>query len=170
MDHPPLLALVGFMGCGKTTVGRVLARRLALPFVDLDDEIEAAGGLTIRDWFVQRGEESFRLAERAALRAAVEALRPGGGVLALGGGAYGDASTRTALAADAHTVWLDVPLATIRDRVRDDGERPLFGDPEAVARLYAERRATYALADLRVDAAAAPEDVAVRILDALPGP
>jgi shikimate kinase len=163
----PVLALVGFMGSGKTTVGRLLARSLAVPFADLDALVEEESGLAVRDWFARRGEPAFRVAERDVLLRACAAHAAGGGVIALGGGAFAVDETRAVLAGRARTIWLDAPLADIAARVTDDGSRPLFRDAASVARLFAERSAAYALADVRVDAGGTAEEVVARIRSAI---
>jgi shikimate kinase len=165
-----VLALVGFMGSGKTTIGTRLAQALAVPFVDLDAMIEEESALSVREWFARRGEPAFRAAERAALERACTRLAPGGGVIALGGGGFAEAETRAVLAGRARTVWLDVPLATIARRVQDDGSRPLFRDAASVARLFAERKAAYAQADLRVDAEGSADEVVERVRAAIVSP
>ena len=163
----PVIALVGFMGSGTSTVGRRLAGELGVPFADLDARIEEESGLPVREWFARRGEPAFRAAERAALARACDDLAATGGVIALGGGAFTVPAVRAFLAGRARTVWLDAPLAAIEGRVPDDGTRPLFGDPASTARLFAERRAAYALADLRIDAGGPVDEVVGRIRTAL---
>ena len=165
-----MLALVGFMGCGKTTIGRRLARSLAVPFVDLDTMIEEESSLPVREWFARRGEPAFRAAERAALERACDRLATTGGVIALGGGAFAEPDTRAVLAGRARTVWLDVPLWTIEARIEQDGTRPLFRDADAAARLYAERRPAYARSDIRIDADAPIDEVVARVRAAIVSP
>ena len=167
MSRPSILALVGFMGCGKTTIGTHLARVLAVPFLDLDAMIEEESGLAVHEWFARRGEIAFRAAERTALGRACERLASTGGVIALGGGAFAEATTRGVLAERARSVWLDVPLSTIEARVQDDGARPLFRDPGSVERLFAERRSAYALADVRVDGDGSVDAIVERIRAAI---
>jgi shikimate kinase / 3-dehydroquinate synthase len=143
------IALAGFMGAGKTTVGRALARRLRRPFVDLDREVEHVAGARIAEQFAQEGEAAFRLRE-AAVAASVLA-RADAPVIALGGGTLGDPTTRALLRERALVVWLDVSQATAWSRAADPG-RPLTADRAGFDRLWAERRAVYAeAADAIVD-------------------
>jgi shikimate kinase len=138
--------LVGFMGSGKSTVGRRLAERLGMAFVDLDDDIEAAAGRRIADMFTQVGEAAFRDAEHAALAARVG--QPV--VLALGGGAFTFARNRELLAGAGTTVWLDCPFELALRRVEGFAHRPLAKDPARFRELFAQRLADYALADVRI--------------------
>ena len=163
-----LIVLVGFMGSGKSAVGVGLARRLGLPFVDLDDRIEARSGRTVEAIFAESGEAEFRRLERAALGSVLAELATGG-VLAGGGGLFVQPENRTGLVErGARTVWLDAPLADIEARIQHPGSRPLFSDRAAVARLYQERAAVYARADLRVDASGSDvERVVERVIAAL---
>jgi len=137
------IILLGFMGSGKTTVGRLLAERLNRPFVDLDDRIEAAAGKTISGIFAADGEDAFRAAEAQALAALLaDATSPH--VIALGGGAFAQQRNREAIAgAEAITVFLDAPLDTMRDRCAGFTHRPLAADPRAFAQLYAARLPHY---------------------------
>jgi len=154
------------MGSGKSTIGAALAARLAVPFVDLDAALEASSGRTIQAWFETLGEPSFRVAERAELAATLDRLARdgGGGVIALGGGAYAEPETRALLAGRAQTIWLDVPLEAIRARILEGDGRPLYRDPANVARLFAARQTAYAQAEVRIDATQAPEAVLERIV------
>ena len=160
MSRSAVVFLVGFMGSGKTSVGRALATELGLDFIDLDDRIARHAGKSVRDIFAGDGEAVFRTQERAAL-VGLEPELAAGAVIATGGGACQDAAARAWMLARGTMVWLDVPLETIERRVPRDGSRPLFGDRLALDALYQERRSGYASAGLRVDAdALAPEDVA----------
>ena len=160
MSRPTVVFLVGFMGSGKSSVGRALAAQLGLAFLDLDDRIAGHAGKSIQGIFAEDGEAAFRAHERAALLA-LEPELLAGAVIATGGGACQDAAARAWMLARGTMVWLDVPLETIERRVPRDGSRPLFGDRRALDALYQERRSGYASAGLRVDAdALAPEDVA----------
>lgn len=141
--------LVGFMGVGKSTVGETLARRLGVGFVDLDREVERSAGASIPEIFDRGGEAEFRRLESAAL-AATHQLADG--VIALGGGALTAPENRR-VTAGGTTVWLDLPLADILERLGPaaGAHRPLLRDRRRAARLYAERRAGYRDADLRID-------------------
>lgn len=141
--------LVGFMGAGKTTVARALARRLDWRALDIDDLIEQREHLTVADVFARRGEVHFRAVERAVL-AEVVGVRHA--VVATGGGTFVDPQNRAMIAADGLSVWLDVPLERLIARVPADGRRPLAADRTEFERLYALRRAAYERADLRIDA------------------
>lgn len=155
------LHLVGFMGCGKSTVGRLLARRWAWSFLDLDVLVERHAGRTIAAIFAEGGETAFREAEAHVLRQAVQ--KPAT-VLALGGGTFASAANRRVAAAAGLSVWIDCPFEVLQARVGPDARsRPLWGDPESAAALWRARCASYRDADLRVGGAGAPEEVATRI-------
>ena len=162
------VALVGLMGAGKSSVGRRLAARLAMPFVDADAEIAKAAGCPITEIFARHGEAAFRESES---RTIARLLRGGPKVLATGGGAFMDPSTRARIAAGAISVWLHADLELLLARLAQCNHRPLLaqGAPRAtMARLMAERHPVYATADISVDSGAGPQDaVARRIVAAL---
>jgi shikimate kinase len=142
----PGIVLVGFMGSGKSSVGRVLARRFGAPLVDVDERIERAAGRPIRDLFAGEGEPAFREREKDALRAAVSVK---GCVVATGGGAFADEGNRALLRSYAPVVYLEAGVDTLlarlsgdRDPVAGDPVRPLLrgGDREKVVRDLLERR------------------------------
>jgi shikimate kinase len=160
---PERVVLVGFMGSGKSTVGRVLARRLGWGFVDMDERIEERTGQRIAEIFRERGEDAFRQEELAVARELQTAIRR---VIATGGGAFAEAATREALRVGACTVWLAGDFEALARRVPTDGSRPLAADREIMRRLFEQREAFYRSADLIVDATAAPEAIAGRILAA----
>ncbi len=141
--------LVGFMGAGKTTLARALARRLDWQAVDVDEAIEQRERMSVAEIFARRGEPYFRAVERAVL---FEHLRPRHLVVATGGGTFVDPGNRAAIMADGVTIWLDVPFDRVVARVPSDGRRPLAADRSAFERLYDHRRAAYQLAHLRLDA------------------
>jgi shikimate kinase len=162
------IVMVGLMGCGKSAVGRRLAQRLGLPFVDADEEIEKAAGKSIEDIFEDHGEAYFREGERKVL---ARLLRSKAQVLATGGGAYMNAETRAAIAETGISVWLKADLPLLVRRVAKRNNRPLLknGDPEAVMqKLMDERYPTYAEADVTVQSRDVPHEVIVNeILDRL---
>ena len=155
---PRTVALVGLMGAGKSAIGKRLAQRLGLPFVDADDEIEHAAGCTIGEFFEKYGEAEFRAGER---RVIARLLDEPPRVLSTGGGAYMDAETRALMRVKAVTVWLRADLDVLNDRVRRRGHRPLLrqGDPkEILGKLMTQRYPVYAEADIVVDSTAQPAD------------
>ena len=162
------IVLVGLMGAGKSTVGRRLATRLNLPFVDADTEIEAAAGMSISDIFSQFGEPYFRDGERRVIQRLIDGRAK---VIATGGGAFVNDATRQLILSDTLAIWLDAPVDVLAERVRRRDSRPLLRgrDPVAVLRdLAAVRNPLYALAHLRIASANAPHDVTVRaIMEAL---
>ncbi len=162
------IVMVGLMGCGKSAVGRRLAHRLGLPFVDADEEIEKAAGKSIEDIFEDHGEAYFREGERKVL---ARLLRSKAQVLATGGGAFMNAETRAAIAETGISVWLKADLPLLVRRVAKRNNRPLLknGDPEAVMqKLMDERYPIYAEADVTVQSRDVPHEVIVNeILDRL---
>ncbi len=148
---PREAVLVGFMGAGKSSVGKELARRLGAEFVDVDDRIEAAAGKTIGEIFSREGEQAFREREREAIRDAVSVP---GRVIATGGGAFLDGGNRERLKAYAPVIFLDVSPAKALERLAGDTSRPLLAGGErekAVKELMERRRPAYRQADFRVD-------------------
>lgn len=161
------IVLVGLMGAGKTTVGRRLAQRLDLPFVDADSEVEAAAGLTIPEIFETHGEPAFRDGERKVI---ARLLSNGPQVLATGGGAYMDTETRAKVAAQGISVWLKADLDVLMKRVGKRPTRPLLktDNPRAVMeKLMAERNPIYAEADIALETGEGPHEEVVDRLVAL---
>ncbi len=153
---PTSLFLVGFMGAGKTTVGRVLACRLGWNFIDLDDRIEAAEGRRVADIFAAGGEPAFRVAEAQALTRVIVELQQGlEAVVALGGGAFAQPRNTEAIRATrVPVIFLDAPAQELHQRCAPAGaSRPLFQDRDAFFRLYRARKSSYLQADFRVDTA-----------------
>src|SRR5438270_1755546 len=166
LDRP--VVLVGLMGVGKSTVGRRLAVRLGVPFVDSDEEIEDAAGYSAAEIFERFGERDFRDGERRLVARLVEGeIR----VIATGGGAFVDANTRRLLNERAITVWLDAPVDILAERTARRDTRPLLrnGDPKAVLqKLSEERRPSYAEAHIHVKSGGgAHQDVVEAIVSAL---
>jgi shikimate kinase len=142
--------LTGFMGAGKTTVGRLLAERLRVPFADLDSEIEARSGLAVRELFSRHGEPEFRRVERELL---AELLARDPLVLATGGETLVDPNNLALAKSAGLVVWLNPPFAEIARRVGPLGkqDRPLFPDEAAAFDLYRRRLPMYRRADLQLD-------------------
>ena len=158
LSLPRTVALVGLMGAGKSAIGRRLAQRLRLPFVDADDEIERAAGCSISEFFERFGEVEFRNGERRVISRLLEGPPH---VLSTGGGAYIDPATRALMREKALTVWLRADLDVLFDRVKKRAHRPLLrqGDPrEILRRLMEQRYPIYAESDLVVESTAQPAD------------
>jgi shikimate kinase len=152
LKRTPGLYLVGFMGCGKSTIGQVLAEQLGWPFFDVDAEIEAAEGTSIAQIFDERGEAAFRDLETKMIHKRVKQVQIGiPGVIVLGGGAFVQPNNFELLENNGVTVWLDCPLEIVRRRLGDDNTRPLARNPEMLARLYEDRRPLYSRADFRIE-------------------
>jgi shikimate kinase/3-dehydroquinate synthase len=155
------VVLVGMMGAGKTSVGKRLAAKLGLPFIDADAEIEAGAQLTIPEIFEKFGEAYFREGER---RVIARLLNGGPQVLATGGGSFMNAATRAAIAARGVSIWLKPDVEVLLARVRKKSNRPLLQtqDPEATLRkILAERSPTYALADITIESRDGPHETVV---------
>jgi len=152
------LVLVGMMGAGKSSIGRRLAGRLGLDFVDADTEIEKAAGMSIPDIFATRGEPEFRAGEARVIARLLDTPRQ---VLATGGGAYLNADTRGAIAAKGVSIWLRAEFDVLMRRIKRRHDRPLLhtDDPGATLRALIEQRyPTYAHADLTVQSREVPHD------------
>jgi shikimate kinase len=162
------VVLVGLMGAGKTTIGRRLAKRLGVPFVDADAEIEKAAGCSIKDIFECYGEAAFREGERRVL---CRLMAGPPQVVATGGGAFMNDETRRRIREAGVSVWLKADIATLLARVGKRDTRPLLskGDPETILRELAEKRnPVYAEADIHVESRDGPHDTVVEaIVEAL---
>jgi len=162
------IVLIGMMGAGKTCIGRKLAERLGLPFVDADQEIAAAAGCSIPDIFALHGEAAFRDGEaRVIARLLDDPVQ----VLATGGGAFMNEKTRAKIRERAISIWLRADIELLMRRVGRRNSRPLLqkGDPRAVLeKLMAEREPVYATADIIVDSMDGPRDAMVnKVIEAL---
>jgi shikimate kinase len=155
---PRLIVLVGMMGAGKSTIGRRLAARLHLPFLDADNEIEAAAGMSIPEIFEIHGEPHFRDGEA---RVIARLLEGGPAVLATGGGSFMREETRRRVSDKAISIWLKADADLIMRRVKRRADRPLLqtADPEAtVTRLMIEREPVYQHADLTIGSRDVPHE------------
>jgi shikimate kinase len=167
LPRTPVVCLAGFMGSGKSTVGSRLAQQLGWHFVDLDDKIEEASGITIPQFFERHGEPAFRQFEadqlRAALGRSIERAEPT--ILALGGGTYAQQGAPEFLRNfGVPVIWLDTPLETLLSRCTTMTGRPLFRDEASFRALYWQRLSSYQLADFRIDSSGDPSVVVSEIL------
>ncbi len=169
LKRTPGIYLAGFMGSGKSTVGRLLADRLGWEFVDLDTEIEVAHQTRIFEIFDRHGEAEFRRIESEALVQHLRRVERGQPhVIALGGGAFVQPDNFEKITSHGIAVWIDCPFEQIQARIAEEGlDRPNARDPKKLHELYDSRRAGYAKADFRVDGSLAPEAVVAEIV-ALP--
>jgi shikimate kinase len=149
------VVLVGMMGAGKSSVGRRLAARLGVPFIDADAEIESAAGMTIAEIFAQHGESYFRAGEA---RVIARVLEQGPQVLATGGGAVIDANTRALIRDKGISVWLKADLEILLKRTKRRGDRPLA---DKIKDLLPQREPIYAQADITVQSRDEPHDTIV---------
>lgn len=158
------IVLVGLMGVGKSTIGRRLAQRLQVPFVDADHEIERAAGLSIPEIFERFGESHFRDGERRVIARLIDGQAK---VIATGGGAFMNPETRALILDQAISVWIDADIDVIVDRVGRRDNRPLLKGKDArsvLSELAAIRNPVYALADLHVRSQSAPHDATVNAI------
>jgi shikimate kinase len=156
------IVLVGMMGAGKSSIGRRLASRLNIPFVDADTEIEKQAGMSIADFFARHGEADFR---RGEARIIARLLDGGPQVLATGGGAVMNADTRAAIKAKSVSIWLTAEVDVLMRRInKRRHERPMLQDENPAARLrelLAQREPVYASSDLTVQSREVPHDAIV---------
>lgn len=164
--RPPrrTIVLVGLMGVGKTTVGRRLAARLHLPFVDADHAIEEAAGMTISEMFAAHGEAAFRDGERRVIARLIESEPK---VLATGGGAFIHPDTRALILAQATAIWLDADLDVLAERVGRRNDRPLLAGKDArtvLGELAAVRNPIYAQAPIHIHSQPQPHEATVEVI------
>ncbi len=172
LGGPPRLVLVGMMGSGKTTVGRLVAARLAVEFADCDEQIELRTGRRVKELFADRGEPAFRREESEVLASLLEAGGPG--VIAAGGGAVLDEANRSRMRRDAKVAWLRTTVGTLTDRVGTGEGRPLLAGSAAarLAEIGLTRAQLYeSVADFVVDTDdLSPDAVADCVVAALVAP
>jgi shikimate kinase len=169
LKQTPGIYLVGFMGCGKSTVGACLADELGWSFFDLDKEIEKAAGESVAEIFQRHGETEFRRLETEALKKRVQDVRGGRPqVVALGGGAFTVPDNYELATTHGVTIWLDTPLDVIEKRIAAEVHRPLAADPARFRALYEDRRQAYERADYRIETHDREKDYVVARILALP--
>lgn len=167
---PSSIFLLGFMASGKSTIGRALATHLNMPFIDLDEEIVKYAGQTIGEIVRQAGEAHFRQLETECLQKAAQETA---GVIALGGGAFTQASNRALVAQHGISVWLDAPFELCWQRIQSDAVvRPLAPTREEAFARYQQRNPLYQQAQLRIPltAASSPVSAVAQILNQLRRP
>lgn len=168
LKNPPLIVLVGMMVAGKSAVGRKLAARLGLPFIDSDAEIETASGMTISQFFETHGEAEFRKGEK---RVIARLLNGDPCVLSTGGGAYMDADTRALIREKAVSIWIKADIEVLLKRAARKDDRPLLqgGDlRERMQSILALREPVYSAADITVESDDRPiDDTVERVINAL---
>jgi len=158
------IVLIGLMGAGKSTVGRKLAARLHLPFVDADTEIERAAGLSIPEIFERFGEAHFRDGERRVIARLIDGMPK---VIATGGGAFMQPETRSLILDRATTIWLDADIDILAERVRRRDNRPLLrgrNPHEVLSELAAVRNPVYALAPIHIRSEPVPHEATVEAI------
>jgi len=163
------IAFIGMMGAGKTAVGKVVASKLGVPFLDADTEIEKAANMSIQEIFIRDGEEFFREREAQVI---LRLMKGSPTILSTGGGAFIQEANRKAINSLGVSLWLDVELDLLWSRVKNKDTRPLLKslDPyETLKKLHAERQPIYKEADISVNARAryTVEDMAQKVIDKL---
>ena len=159
--------LVGFMGSGKTTIGRELAARIEAPFFDLDELIESAEQMTIRELFAQKGEPYFRKRERDLLRST---RNLDAAVVATGGGTFTFDENIQFIQSEGLSIYLSAPYALLRARIGMKDDRPLFRDDISTHELYANRIRYYRMSDVTIDVREeeTPAEIVERLMLELP--
>jgi len=165
LKRTPGIYLVGFMGCGKSTIGRMYSEEIGWRFSDLDDDIEISQKTTITDLFTTLGEAEFRRIESEAIHRRVQSIRRGSPtVLSLGGGAFTREENIEVLTDNGVTVWINTDFQVMQHRVAMADHRPLARDPKRFRELYEQRLAYYRRAEYRVDVPEGESRAAVRQL------
>jgi shikimate kinase len=169
LKRTPGIYIVGFMACGKSTVGRMLGERIGWRFVDMDEDIESQQSSTIAKLFENLGEEEFRRIETEAIRLRVRKIQAGHPmVIALGGGAFTCTENIDLLLNNGIVIWLDTPLSILTCRVEGTSHRPLARDPAKFKQLYDLRKPCYQQADYRIEVNEGDSRAAVERILALP--
>jgi shikimate kinase len=170
LKRHPGIYLVGFMGCGKTTIGPLLAGALGWTFADIDEDIVKREQCSIANIFDQRGEPEFRRIEHEVLTERVKQIRGSRPlVVAMGGGAFVQQQNLDLVSAHGVSIWLDCPFGTIEKRLAGMEDRPLMRHPETFRKLYEDRRVAYAKADFHIASGDDDPAIAVRAILEIPG-
>jgi shikimate kinase len=169
LKRTPGLFIVGFMGAGKSTVGRALARHLGWRFADLDEDIASREQMSIPEIFEKHGEADFRRSEHEALQRRIDDVSRGiPWVIAVGGGCFAQDENLDLIQNHGVTIWLDAPLEMLRARVSGAVHRPLARDPARFEELFHIRRPVYEKADYRITISGGGSDAAVEEILKLP--
>ena len=160
--------LVGFMGSGKSTVGKILSKKTGLKFVDIDSEIEKKEGKTIKEIFEERGESYFRNLEKEKIK---KFSKKRGFIVSTGGGLGADKENMNLMKKNGVVIWLDLSLEEVLRRCGNDKNRPLLRQPlENLKRLFEERKNVYSMADIHIKTEGKePEKIAEEILEQING-
>tara|TARA_B100000886_G_scaffold114754_1_gene77177 strand:+ start:632 stop:1174 length:543 start_codon:yes stop_codon:yes gene_type:complete len=163
------IAFIGMMGAGKTAVGKVVASKLGVPFLDADTEIEKAANMSIQEIFIRDGEEFFREREAQVI---LRLMKGSPTILSTGGGAFIHKANRQAISLLGVSLWLDVEVDLLWSRVKNKDTRPLLKSPnpyETLKKLHLERQPIYKKADISVKASSryTVEDMAQKVIDSL---
>jgi len=160
------LVLLGMMGVGKTTIGEIVAKKQDMKFIDTDRNIEKKYSMTISEIFDEKGERFFRIEEEKEV---AESVKKNNCVISLGGGAFLNKNTQDAILRNTNSVWLDVDLKTLSERVKWNKKRPLLNKENSqkkIKQLYSERKDIYELANHKINCDnLEKEDVAKKIID-----
>ena len=169
LKRTPGIYMVGFMGSGKTTVGRALARHLGWRYADLDEDIESKAQKSVPEIFDELGEEQFRIMESEMLQRRVHDVARGvPWVISLGGGCFAQEKNFEVVQNQGVSIWLDAPLEMIKARVAGSSHRPLARDPQKFEELFHKRLACYARADYRIPVTADGSPGALKAILELP--
>ena len=145
------LVLLGMMGVGKTTIGKIVAKKQDMEFIDTDENIEKKCSMRISEIFKKKGEKFFRIEERKEV---LKSIKKSNCVIALGGGAFMDETIRNSVLINAISMWLDADLKTLSKRIKWNNKRPLLNrenNQKKINELYSERKNIYKLANHKID-------------------
>jgi shikimate kinase len=154
--HRNNIILTGFMGSGKTTVGRKLSHKLCLRFIDIDVEVERYEGMSIKEIFEKKGESYFRVVESKVI---TKVSKMQNAIIATGGGSLLDPNSYQCLKNSGTIIWLKADLQTLLNRISDKADRPLLSDPDNIENLFYQRSLIYEKSDIIIDTTSLSIDV-----------